>query len=48
MNYAIGAVALENLYNKMLTLEIQCNQVQKEISDLRQAFTVDYDEDNDE
>lgn len=48
MNYVIGAVALENLYNKMLTLEIQCNQVQKEISDLRQAFTVDYDEDNDE
>lgn len=48
MNYAIGAVALENLYNKMLTLEIQCNKVQKEISDLRQAFTVDYEEDNDE
>ena len=44
MNYAMGAVALENLYNKMLTLETQCNKVQKEISDLRQAFTVDYEE----
>ena len=45
MSYAMGAVALENLYNKMLTLETQCNTVQKEISDLRQSFTVDYEED---
>ena len=44
MNYAIGAVALENLNNKILALEVQYNTVQKEISNLRQAFTVDYEE----
>lgn len=44
MNYAISAVAMKNLHNKIISLEIEYEKLRKATSDLRQGFTIEYEE----
>lgn len=48
MNYAISAVAMKNLHNKIISLEIEYEKLRKVTSDLRQGFTIEYEEENNE